>query len=208
MNAPRPAYDPELARRNAKTGLRVLAVVVGMIGLSFASVPLYSLFCQVTGFGGTTMRAESLPDTVLEREVVIRFNADTDRNMPWIFKPEMREIKVRLGEKGLTAYHASNPAKLPVAGTAVYNVTPEKAGKYFHKIQCFCFDEQILAPGQDVSMPVLFYVDPALNEDPNLADVKTITLSYTFYRAESEALDRALEAFYNADNGAIKTPVN
>ncbi|MCD8497617.1 MAG: cytochrome c oxidase assembly protein [Alphaproteobacteria bacterium] len=201
-------YDPELARRNARMGLRVLGIVVAMVGLSFASVPLYSLFCQVTGFSGTTQRAASLPDTVLERTVKVQFNADVDHNMPWTFKPEQREITIQLGQKGLANYHAKNPMKIPVGGTALYNVTPLKAGKYFHKIQCFCFDEQILAPGQDVSMPVLFYVDPALNDDPNMDDVDVITLSYTFYRAESEELDTALEAFYNAEDGVIKAPVN
>lgn len=209
MNAPqKPHYDPELARKNARLGLRVLAVVVGMVGLSFASVPLYSLFCKVTGFGGTPIITADLPDTVLEREMRIQFNADTGRNMPWAFKPEQREITVKLGQKGLAAYHAKNPLKEAVTGTAVYNVTPLKAGKYFHKIACFCFDEQVLEAGQDVSMPVMFYVDPALDADPNMKDVQSITLSYTFYRAESKELDSALEAFYNADQSDINSPVN
>lgn len=200
--------DQNLRKKNARTGLRVLAVVLGMVGLSFASVPLYSLFCQVTGFGGTTMRASSLPDTILDREVTIKFNADTDRNMPWIFKPEMRETTVKLGQKGITAYYAKNPLKTPVGGTAIYNVTPEKAGKYFHKIQCFCFDEQILGPGQEASMPVLFFVDPAMDKDPTMNDVKSITLSYTFYKASSEELDSALEAFYNGESNDIKGSTN
>jgi cytochrome c oxidase assembly protein subunit 11 len=205
MNAP---YDPDLARKNARMGLKVLGIVLGMAGLSFASVPLYSLFCQTTGFGGTPIRSADLPAKVLERTVTIQFNADTDRAMPWIFKPEMREIKVHLGEKGLTAFHATNKASVPVGGTALYNVTPEKAGAYFHKIQCFCFNEQILGPGQDVSMPVLFFVDPAMNDDPNMRDVEVITLSYTFYRSNSEALDRATEDFYNAGNAGAKAHVN
>jgi cytochrome c oxidase assembly protein subunit 11 len=204
-NAP---YDPDLARKNARLGLRVLAVVLGMVGLSFASVPLYSLFCKVTGFDGTTQVSAALPDKIIEREMRIQFNADTGQNMPWSFKPEQRDVTVKLGQKGLAAYHAHNPLSEPVAGTAVYNVTPLKVGKYFHKIQCFCFSEQILAPGQDMSMPVLFFVDPALDEDPDMRDVKTITLSYTFYRTESEELDRALEAFYNAEDRAIKAPLN
>jgi cytochrome c oxidase assembly protein subunit 11 len=187
----------DLRRKNARTGLTVLAVVVGMVGVSFAAVPLYDLFCRVTGFGGTTQTAEALPGVVLDRTVTINFNADTDRGMPWNFEPEQRRIDVKLGQKGLTAYHAHNNATTPVTGTAVYNVTPLKAGKYFHKIQCFCFGEQTLKPGEDVAMPVMFFVDPKMNDDPNMDDVKTITLSYTFYKAESQALDQALEVYYN-----------
>lgn len=186
-----------VAQKNARTGLIVLAVVVGMIGLSFAAVPMYRLFCQVTGFGGTTQTAESLPDVVLDRTMTINFNADTAQNFGWDFTPEMRRIDVQLGARGLTAFRARNPENVPTTGTALYNVTPLKAGKYFHKIQCFCFDEQTLQPGEDVSMPVLFYVDPAMNDDPNMNDVKVITLSYTFYPAGSKTLDDALEAFYD-----------
>ncbi|MCD8563346.1 MAG: cytochrome c oxidase assembly protein [Alphaproteobacteria bacterium] len=201
-------YDPELARKNARMGLKVLLIVAGMVGMSFASVPLYSLFCRTTGYGGTPLTSGELPTETLAREVTIQFNADVDRNMPWVFKPEERRIKVHLGEKGLTAFHAKNKASIPISGTALYNVTPEKAGAYFHKIQCFCFSEQTLEAGQDVSMPVLFYVDPSMNDDPNMKDVDVITLSYTFYRAESESLDRATEDFYNGEKAGIKTPVN
>ncbi len=197
MSRKNPDHDDELIRKNAQTGLFVLLIVIGMVILSFASVPLYSLFCRVTGFGGTTQTAESLPDTVLERVVTIKFNADTGRNMPWDFTPEMREIDVHLGERGLTAYHAYNRMNTANSGTAIYNVTPLKAGKYFHKIQCFCFDEQTLQPKQEVSMPVLFFVDPAMNDDPNMDDVHTITLSYTFFPADSKELEEGLEAFYN-----------
>jgi cytochrome c oxidase assembly protein subunit 11 len=192
MSAPNPQH-----RKNTRTGLIILAVVIGMTGLSFASVPLYRLFCQVTGFGGTTQVSAELPKTELAREVIIKFNADIGRDMPWKFKPEQREIKVHLGQKGLTAFHATNKSDLPITGTAVYNVTPLKAGKYFHKVQCFCFGEQTLQPKEDVSMPVMFFVDPKMDEDPNMRDVQTITLSYTFYRAESEELDQAMQGFYN-----------
>lgn len=185
------------ARKNARTALIILGVVICMIGLSFASVPLYRLFCQVTGFAGTTQTAEAFPDEVLDRVVTIKFNADVDQNMPWKFNPEQREIKVRLGQKGITAFHATNKSDQPVTGTAVYNVTPLKVGKYFHKVQCFCFGEQTLAPGEDISMPVLFFVDPEMAKDQSMNDVQTITLSYTFYRAESEELDKAQQAFYN-----------
>lgn len=189
--------NEDLIRKNARTGGLVVLVVAGMVGLSFASVPLYSLFCRVTGFGGTTQRSVDLPDKILERRILVKFNADTGPNMGWDFYPEQREVSVRLGERGLAAFHATNPDNKPTGGTALYNVTPDKAGKYFHKIQCFCFDEQVLAPKESVSMPVLFFIDPALDSDPNMADVQTVTLSYTFYPASSEALDEALEAFYN-----------
>jgi len=191
--------DPHaaMARKNTRLGLTVLAVVLGMAALAYASVPLYSLFCRVTGFGGTTQVAQNLPDQVLERRITVKFDAATNRNLPWIFEPEQREIEVQLGQKGLTAYRAKNKANTPTGGTAIYNVTPLKAGKYFHKIQCFCFDEQILQAGQEVSMPVMFYVDPKMNDDPNMNDVQTITLSYTFFKGESEELEDALEDFYN-----------
>lgn len=191
-----PDNDDALIRKNARTGLIVLAVIAGMIGLSFASVPLYDLFCRVTGFGGTTQTAESLPGVILDRDITIKFNADTGRSIHWTFKPEQREIVVKLGQRGLTAFTARNNANTPTTGMALYNVTPLKAGKYFHKVQCFCFDEQTLDAQEEVSMPVMFYVDPAMNEDPNMDDVKTITLSYTFYKAESQELDNATEDFY------------
>jgi len=188
----------DLARKNKKVAAMVLIIVACMVGLSFAAVPLYDLFCRVTGFGGTPqISSEDLPKNIVDRDVTIQFNADTDPNMPWHFRPEERRVTVKLGQRGLTAYEAYNPTSAPVSGTALYNVTPLKVGQYFHKIQCFCFDEQILQAGERVSMPVLFYVDPAMNDDPSMDDVKTITLSYTFYRGESKELDAALERFYN-----------
>ena len=128
--------DKEMIDKNARTGLIVLAVVIGMTTLAFASVPLYNLFCRVTGFAGTTQIAAQLPDQVLEREVIVKFNADTAPQMPWIFKPDIRQVTVKIGERGLASFTAKNPADTPVAGTALYNVTPPKAGKYFHKVQC------------------------------------------------------------------------
>ncbi len=198
--------DQDLVRKNARTGLIVLAVVTFMVGLSFASVPLYRLFCQVTGFGGTTQVAGELPAAALPRTVKIRFNADTDRAIPWDFKPEQREITVHLGQKGLTAFRARNLENRPTAGTALYNVLPPKAGKYFHKIQCFCFDAQTLEPGQEASMPVVFFIDPAMDKDPDMRDVGIITLSYTFYKADSKELEDALEGFYNSERPAIQGP--
>lgn len=187
----------ELIRKNARTGLAVLGVVAGMIALSFASVPLYSLFCRATGFEGTTQTASALPGKIIDRTITVKFDANTDRTMPWDFKPEMREIKVRLGEKGITSFFAHNRLSKTTAGTALYNVTPDKAGAYFNKIECFCFGLQSLGPGESATLPVLFYVDPALNDNPDMDDVHTITLSYTFYPASSKELEAALTRFYN-----------
>ena len=171
--------------RNKRVLLSCVAVVGGMIGLSYASVPLYALFCQVTGYGGTTQVGTDAPRDVSEKTIKIRFNADVNSRLPWQFKPEQREMTVKLGEDNLAHYMAENMSVKPIIGQAVYNVTPLKAGQYFSKIACFCFDEQLLEPGQRVDMPVSFYVDPAIAEDPNTKDVKTITLSYTFYKAEA-----------------------
>ena len=132
-----------------------------------------------------------------KRMITIRFNADVGRDMPWHFRPEQRHISVHLGQRALAAYHADNPTHRTITGMAIYNVTPPKVGRYFHKIECFCFGEQTLAAGQNVSMPVVFYVDPALDEDPNMRDVTDITLSYTFYETGTKALDEAMDAFYN-----------
>ena len=187
----------ELKRKNLKVLVTVLAAVFIMVGVSFASVPLYNLFCRVTGFGGTTQVAQDLPDHVLDRTVTVKLNSDTASNLPWQFEPDMREIDLQIGQKGFVSFHAENKTDVPITGTALYNVVPTKVGKYFHKVQCFCFGEQLLEPRQRVAMPVMFYVSPDIADDPNMDDVKTITLSYTFFKAESEALDQALEAFYN-----------
>jgi cytochrome c oxidase assembly protein subunit 11 len=173
----------DTSRRNARTGLVLAGLAAGMVGLAFASVPLYSLFCQVTGFGGTTQVAEQAPATTIDRTVVIRFNADVDTKLPWSFQPNQRQLSVRVGETGVATYTARNRSDTPMTGTATFNVTPLKAGKYFDKIQCFCFDEQRLEAGQEVEMTVSFFVDPAIMDDRNLDEVKTITLSYTFFRA-------------------------
>ena len=189
----------DLKEKNRRTALIVLSVVTGMIGMAYASVPLYNMFCRVTGFGGTTQVAESAPppEAVLARTITIKFSANTARNMPWRFSPEDRQVTAPLGKKMLTSFRAENPTAESVTGTALYNVTPEKAGKYFHKIQCFCFGEQTLAPNKAVSMPVVFYVDPAMDKDDSMDDVTHITLSYTFFKTGSSDLDNAVEGFYN-----------
>ncbi|HYH19187.1 MAG TPA: cytochrome c oxidase assembly protein [Azospirillum sp.] len=176
--------NEQVRRRNRVVLVSLLALVAGMVGLAYASVPLYALFCRVTGFGGTTQRAEAAPGTVLERTVTVRFNADVNGSLPWSFRPNQREVKVKLGETALVSYHAENRGTQPVTGTAVFNVTPDKAGIYFNKIECFCFTEQVLQPGQSIDLPVAFFVDPAAAGDVNMEDVKTITLSYTFFRAK------------------------
>lgn len=170
-----------LQARNRRMMMTVSLVVCGMIGLSFASVPLYDLFCRVTGFGGTTQTADVSSDTVIDREMTIRFDASIGRNLPWSFQPVEREMTLKVGENGLAYYRATNISDKPVKGTASFNVTPLKAGQYFVKVECFCFTEQLLEPGQSIDMPVAFFVEPALDEDINLDEVKTITLSYTFF---------------------------
>lgn len=183
-----------LRARNRRLMITCVGVVGMMVGLSFASAPLYRLFCQVTGFGGATVRATAEPKPVLERTVTVRFNADIDPGLAWDFRPEQRAVEVRLGENALAFYRARNLSDRPITGTATFNVTPDKAGGYFAKIACFCFTEQTLAPGQSVDMGVSFYVDPELAKDPNMADVNTITLSYTFYRAKDQKPARTAAA--------------
>lgn len=188
--------QPDIKRKNQQTLRLVLAVVAGMVLLSFASVPLYDLFCRVTGYGGRTMQADSNLSQVFDREITVRFNADTGRGMPWDFRPDQREVTVKVGADALVSFTAQNPTSRSVAGTSLYNVTPLKVGKYFHKTECFCFAEQVLNPGQETHFPVSFFIDPKMMDDPAMDDIKTITLSYTFFRKDSAELDKALESFY------------
>ena len=173
--------DPAGVPDHRRTVLRLVGVVVLMGGLAWASVPLYRLFCQVTGFGGTTGQVASNTSLAIDQTIEVRFDGSLDRNMPWEFKPEQRTMTVRLGETNLAFYRATNPTDRPVAGSATYNVAPYSAGGYFTKIECFCFTEQVLQPGETVDMPVSFYVDPAILDDADGKHVPTITLSYTFY---------------------------
>ena len=168
--------------RTARTALLAVLLVFGMAGLAFASVPLYRLFCQVTGFDGTTRVAagEDAPGAV-DRRISVRFDANTSRGLPWLFEPVDASRPVPIGARNIALYTARNLSARPVTGTATFNVTPVQAGRYFTKIQCFCFTEQRLEPGQEVSMPVIFYVDPAILDDPDARDISEITLSYTFY---------------------------
>ncbi|MGB1208411.1 MAG: cytochrome c oxidase assembly protein [Paracoccaceae bacterium] len=167
-----------------KTVMQAASLVIVMGGLAWASVPFYDWFCRVTGFGGTTGVAEVSPDDILDETIKIRFDASLERDMPWQFKPVAREMDVRIGETGLAFYEAYNPTDVPVAGSASYNVFPYEAGGFFYKVQCFCFEEQLLMPGERVEMPVTFYVDPEIVTDRDAKYTHTITLSYTFHQID------------------------
>lgn len=166
---------------NARVVAQTTAVVIGMGSLGWASVPLYDLFCRVTGYGGTTAISDGSNIEVLDRTIKVRFDASKASDMPWEFTPVQREMEIRIGETGLAFYEAYNPTDKPVAGTASYNVTPFAAGLYFAKIECFCFQEQVLMPGERITMPVTFYVDPDMVDDIEAKGIPEITLSYTFH---------------------------
>lgn len=174
------------AQRNRKVALSAAFGAVLMVGVSYAAVPLYDLFCRVTGYGGTTQVASIAPGATSERVMTIRFDASLNRQMPWVFEAPQAPVDVVVGESNLAFYEAHNPTDETIIGTATYNVSPAKAGIYFSKIDCFCFTEQVLEPGQSVSMPVSFFVDPEILTDSEMDDVKTITLSYTFFKAQQE----------------------
>jgi cytochrome c oxidase assembly protein subunit 11 len=167
-----------------KTAALTVGVVALMASLGFAAVPFYDWFCRVTGFGGTTATADAGADRVLDRTVTIRFDASLDRGMPWEFAPVVRTMELKIGETGLAFYEAYNPTDRPVAGTASYNVAPYSAGGYFTKIDCFCFQMQVLQPGERVLMPVTFYVDPDMVDDREAQFLHSITLSYTFHETD------------------------
>ena len=178
-----------LGARKAATVAALAMILAAMGGLSYAAVPLYRLFCQVTGFGGTTQVAVAAPAAaaaIAERVVTVRFNADVARGMPWRFRPLEREMRIRVGETAMASFAAENLADRTVVGTSTFNVTPYKMGLYFSKVECFCFTEQALAPGERVEMPVTFFVDPDMLSDPNVAEVNTITLSYTFFEVQRD----------------------
>lgn len=171
---------------NRRVVIACSAFVASMLGVSYAAVPLYELFCQVTGYGGTIQRTEQLSDTILDRTVKVRFDANTAAGLPWDFKPVQREVEVRIGETILVNYTATNTADISTTGQATFNVTPMAAGAYFNKVQCFCFTETELKPGEKMEMPVLFFVDPAIVEAAETQNIDAITLSYTFFPHETE----------------------
>lgn len=189
-----------LHRSNRRTALSLLAFVAGMVALGYASVPLYRIFCQVTGFGGTTQRADEAKAAgikVTNVPISVRFDANVDRDMPWRFAPEQVTQELKIGERKLAFFKAKNLANHPITGVASFNVEPEQAGKYFNKVHCFCFNLQTLQPGQEVDMPVQYYVDPAILSDEDAKGIEQITLSYTFHIAAegaAKALDRGATA--------------
>ncbi|EDM70393.1 cytochrome C oxidase assembly protein [Roseobacter sp. AzwK-3b] len=177
----------------SRTVLQLVGVVVFMGGLGWASVPLYDWFCRVTGYGGSTNVSATGSDEILDRTIKVRFDASKERDFPWEFRPMQREMEVRIGETGLAFYEAYNPTDKPIAGQSSYNVTPFEAGLFFTKIDCFCFQEQVLQPGERVEMPVTFFVDPELVNDRDAKLTHTITLSYTFYQIDMPEEHAAVE---------------
>ena len=186
-------WQTSLSGKNRRSAMMAALMGLGMLGLGFAAVPLYEVFCRVTGYGGTTQRvgaAEAATVQTTSQVMSIRFDSNVNSALPWSFKPEQAVDRVTVGARDMAIYIATNDSDQPVVGTATFNVTPLLAGQYFNKVQCFCFSEQLLKPGQTMRMPVLYYVDPAIMDDPETKDIKEITLSYTFYRSiDQQALD-------------------
>ena len=185
MAEARTPTDPRKERSNRLVAGVCLAFFGGMVGMAYAAVPLYAMFCQVTGYGGTTQRVEQYSDRVLDRKITVRFDANTS-GLPWDFKPVARAMTMKIGETAQAHYTATNLFDTPTAGRATFNVTPELAGSYFNKVECFCFTDTTLKPGETLDMPVVFYVDPDIADVPELKDITTITLSYTFFPIEEE----------------------
>jgi len=176
-----------MGARNRRVAFICASVVVGMLGLAYASVPLYDLFCRVTGYGGTTQRAERPADTTLTRSMTVRFDANIGGGLQWDFVPLSGPQTLPIGENGLAFYRVTNRSDHPIVGTATYNVAPEQAGVYFNKLACFCFTEQRLEPGESLEMPVSYFVDPEIMKDADASRLSTITLSYTFYEVKKPA---------------------
>ena len=186
--------NPPPPRRRINMGLTAAVCVVfvaGMVGMSFAAVPLYRIFCQVTGYGGTTRRAQIAPKEILDRVVTVRFDSNISNNLGWSFRPVQRQVQVKLGEVGTVSFLAENRTDKTETGTAAFNVAPDQAGAYFNKIACFCFTDQTLKPGEKHELGVTFFVDPAYADDPNLQNITTITLSYSFYPAKPKPVASA-----------------
>ncbi len=173
---------------NRKTLFTLIGIGLAMLALGFASKPLYDTFCKVTGYGGTTRTADENLSEILDRKVTVSFDSNV-KDLPWDFEPEQRKMTVQLGQSGLAYYKVKNRSNRPIVGTATFNVTPIKAAPYFIKTECFCFTEQLIQPGEEMSMPVLFFVDPQLDDEKRLADVKDITLSYTFFEVENPTIE-------------------
>lgn len=193
---------PRLTGKN-RTLVQLVAVVLTMTSLSFAAVPFYDWFCRVTGYAGTPSVADAAPDLILDQTVKIRFDATVEQGMPWTFKPVVRSMELRIGETGLAFYEAHNPTDRAIAGTASFNVFPDTAGGYFTKIECFCFSQQVLQPGETVQMPVSFFVDPAIVDDPDGRFVHEIVLSYTFHESALPDEQAVLEKPVTAEAAVV-----
>ena len=180
-----PGINPEMARRNRRVAIMGMAIAAGMVGLAYASVPLYQLFCQVTGFGGTPQMAGESPKGFIDRQMTVSFDSNVANDLAWTVTPAAH-ITDNIGKVDTVNYVATNNSDKPITGMAVFNVSPERAGVYFNKIECFCFTEQTLQPGETVDMPIVFFVDPELDDNQELNTVKEITLSYTFYASDNE----------------------
>lgn len=193
----------DLGRKNARTATVLFSVVAGMVGLAYASVPLYQWICQVTGLAGTPSTEDVVAsDTILDETINVRFDSNVSPALPWRFEPLQREVTVRLGEETLAFYRATNTSDKTIVGTSTFNVSPFKAGPFFVKMECFCFTEQVLLPGESIDMPVSFYVDPEIIEEANTKEVRAITLSYTFYQAKDQAKVSGLKGTdASQDNG-------
>ena len=178
--------DNRKRRRNIAAVLASLGIVAAMVGLSYASVPLYRLYCQVTGYQGATRTALRAPDAASAATITVRLDANVNNTLPWSFTPEQPQVTMALGESVTAVYRVRNLSDKPTVGSATFNVTPFDSGQYFNKIQCFCFTEHALKPGESAELPVTFFVDPKIRDNPDTADIGTITLSYTFFRAEDE----------------------
>ena len=170
------------SKKNTNLALSIVAIIAGMVMLAFASVPIYNVFCKATGTGGVVKIADRNSEIIGNRQIKINFDANIDKDLPWSFKAEQKHISVTTGENAIIFYSAQNLSNQDIVGTAIYNVSPHKAAKYFFKIQCFCFQEQLLRAGQTMNMPVSFYIDPQIENDKNLKDINEITLSYSFYK--------------------------
>jgi cytochrome c oxidase assembly protein subunit 11 len=188
-----PREDRETRRSDRTIAIACVVFFASMIGVTYASVPLYQLFCQVTGYGGTTQIADAVSANVVDRTITVRFDANVSSGLPWEFQPKQREVTIRLGETTDVAYLAKNIFNAPTRGKASFNVTPALAGAYFNKLQCFCFTDTTLKPGETLDMPVQFFVDPEIINEVDLRDIKTITLSYTFFPSTDETPVAAAE---------------
>ena len=186
MSSPEPIHSNKGSRANWIVAASCLAFFSGMIGVTYASAELYDLFCKVTGYGGTTQRVEQASAKILDKKIIVRFDANVAPGLPWEFQPVQRSVELKIGETVKVSYTATNIFNAPARGKAIFNVTPELAGSYFNKLECFCFTDTVLKPGETLEMPVVFFVDPEIVNEPDLKNLDTITLSYTFFPSADE----------------------